>query len=292
MSSKEIKPDGRQYQVDSKKSTMRLRGIATDYDGTIATDGLIDPAVRQAISTARKRGVLVVIVTGGILSELRYVAGCLDFVDGIVAENGAVIALSNGHVSLLGNAPSLSLISRLTEPGIDFKVGRFVIDMDADFAGVAIELIRELELPLAITFNRGRMLLLPASCSKSSGLRELLETLGASVHNAVGIGDAENDHELLNCCEHGVDVSWGSQRLIRAARHVNQGNCPPAVAEYIERIATDIRLPIATTAHRKLILEELEGHPPFEIEMHGRNVLFAGDSKSGKFWLASLLVEQ
>lgn len=271
---------------------MRLRVIATDYDGTIAIDGVIDPAVRQAITTARKRGVLVVIVTGRILSELRQVAGCLDFVDGIVAENGAVVALSNGHVTLLGSPPPLSLIARLTERGIDFKVGRCVIEMDADFAGVAIALIRELELPLAITFNRGRMMLLPGSCSKSSGLRELLDTLGASVHNAVAIGDAENDHELLNCCEHGVAVSWGSQRLIKAAGHVIQGDGPSAVAEYIERISTDIRLPIETTTHRKLILEELDGHPPFEIELRGRNVLIAGDSKSGKSWLAGLFVEQ
>lgn len=81
---------------------MRLRVIATDYDGTIAKDGALDPQVRKAIAEARKRGVLVVIVTGRILSELRNVAGCLDFVDGIVAENGAVVALPSGHITLLG----------------------------------------------------------------------------------------------------------------------------------------------------------------------------------------------
>ena len=271
---------------------MRLRVIATDYDGTIARDGVLDPAVRESIANARRRGVLVVIVTGRILSELRHVAGCLDFVDGVVAENGAVVALPNGHVTLLGNSPPLSLISKLTERGIDFKVGRCVVEMDADFADVAIELIRALELPLAITFNRGRMMLLPASISKAGGLRELLDTLGVSVHNAVGIGDAENDHELLSCCEHGVAVSWGSSRLIKAAGYVIEGDGPVAVAEYIDRISTDIRLPIETTTHRKLVLEEIEGHAPFEIAIRGRNVLVVGDSKSGKSWLAGLLIEQ
>ncbi|MCA9075861.1 MAG: HAD hydrolase family protein [Planctomycetaceae bacterium] len=271
---------------------MRLRVIATDYDGTIARDGALDPAVREAIANARKRGVLVVIVTGRILSELRHVAGCLDFVDGVVAENGAVVALPNGHVTLLGQAPPLSLISKLTERGIDFKVGRCVVEMEAEFADVAIELIRELELPLAITFNRGRMMLLPASISKACGLRQLLDTLSVSVHNAVGIGDAENDHELLNCCEHGVAVSWGSQRLIDMAGHVIEGQDLSAVADYIDHISTDIRLPIETTTHRKLILEEVEGRTPFEIPIRGRNILVAGDSKSGKSWLAGLLVEQ
>jgi hydroxymethylpyrimidine pyrophosphatase-like HAD family hydrolase len=271
---------------------MRLRAIATDYDRTIAKEGLLDPAVREAIARARQRGVMVVIVTGRILSELRHKVGCLDFVDGVVAENGAVVALPNGHVMLLGTTPSLSLISKLTERGIDFKVGRCVVEMDADLADVAIELIRELELPLAITFNRGRMMLLPASISKAGGVRELLDILGVSVHNVVGIGDAENDHELLRCCEHGVAVSWGSAGLIKAAAYVIEGDGPAAVAAYIDRISTDIRLPTETATHRKLILEEIEGQPPFEMAIRGRNVLVTGDSKSGKSWMAGLLIEQ
>jgi len=68
---------------------MRLRVIATDYDGTIARDRMLDPAARPAIARARTRGVLVVLVTGRILPELRRVTGGLEFVDGMVAENGA-----------------------------------------------------------------------------------------------------------------------------------------------------------------------------------------------------------
>lgn len=271
---------------------MRLRVIATDYDGTIARDGVLDPAVRSAIANARERGVLVVIVTGRILSELRSVAGCLNFVDGVVAENGAVVALPNGHVTVLGAPPPMCLIEKLTQRGIDFKVGRCVVEMEADFADVAISLIREMELPLAITFNRGRMMLLPPSISKSSGLRQLLDTLGASVHNAIGIGDAENDHELLTCCEHGVSVSWGSARLQKSADQIIEGGSPTAVADYIERMSTDIRLPVESSSHRKVVLEEIEGHAPFEMLIRGRNVLVAGDSKSGKSWLAGMFVEQ
>ncbi len=44
--------------------------------------------------------------------------------------------------------PPMSLITKLIERGIDFRVGRCVVKMDADFADVAISLIRELELPL------------------------------------------------------------------------------------------------------------------------------------------------
>lgn len=186
----------------------------------------------------------------------------------------------------------MCLIENLTQRGIDFKVGRCVVEMEAEFADVAIALIRELELPLAITFNRGRMMLLPASISKSSGLRQLLDTLGVSVHNAIGIGDAENDHELLTICEHAVAVSWGSAKLKQSADQVIQGDGPQAVAEYIDRVSSDIRLPAESTSHRKVVLEEIEGQAPFEILIRGRNILVAGDSKSGKSWLAGMFVEQ
>ncbi len=271
---------------------MRLRVIATDYDGTIAIDGVLDPAVRDAITNARKRGLLVVIVTGRILSELRTVAGSLDFVDGVVAENGAVVAFPNGHVTGLGASPPLELITKLTERGIDFKVGRCVVELEAEFADLAISLIREMELPLAITFNRSRMMLLPPSISKSSGLRHLLDTFNVSIHNAIGIGDAENDHELLTCCEHGVAVSWGSVRLKESADFVLEGDGPEAVVGYLERISSDIRLPAETSTFRKVVLEEVEGQTPFQMSICARNVLIAGDTKTGKSWLAGLLVEQ
>lgn len=271
---------------------MRLRVIATDYDGTIATDGRLHQAVREAIRRARQRKVLVVIVTGRILSEFRDVVGCPDFVDGIVAENGAVIALQCGHVMQLAPSPPMSLITALTERGIDFKVGRCVVEMDASFADVAMSIIREQELPLAITFNRQRMMLLPASISKSSGLRELLSVLGVSRHNALGIGDAENDHELLQCCEYGVAVEWGSNYLKQHADKVISGNGPDAVGAFIDEVSQNIRIPLQVGGHHKVVLESIEGQPPFELMIRGRNVLIAGDSQSGKSWLAGLLMEQ
>ena len=41
--------------------------LALDYDGTIATDGVLDPEVQQAIYEVLIHGVTVVLVTGWIL---------------------------------------------------------------------------------------------------------------------------------------------------------------------------------------------------------------------------------
>lgn len=271
---------------------MRLRVIATDYDGTIATDGFLHPEVRTAISAARRRGIFVVIVTGRILSELRDVTGGLEFVDGVVAENGAVVSLAGGHSFTLGPAPPMSLLTAFTERGIDFKVGHCVVELDAAFSDVAITLIREQQLPLAITFNRQRMMLLPASVSKATGLRELLGTMGISLHNSLGIGDAENDHELLRCCEYGVAVEWGAQNLQETADEIVRGSGPEVVGAFIDRVSQQIRIPLERSGHHKVMVESIEGQAPLEMVIRGRNVLIAGDSQSGKSWLAGLLTEQ
>lgn len=74
---------------------MRLTVLALDYDGTIARNDQLDPDVLKAIADARERGITVVIVTGRILDDLRRVADDLGFVDAVVAENGAVVAVTD-----------------------------------------------------------------------------------------------------------------------------------------------------------------------------------------------------
>jgi hypothetical protein len=39
---------------------MKQAALALDYDGTIAVDGILDSAVRDAIATARQQGILVI----------------------------------------------------------------------------------------------------------------------------------------------------------------------------------------------------------------------------------------
>ena len=52
---------------------MKLSVLALDYDGTIAQHDRLEPSVRQAIAAARSRGIIVLLVTGRILDELRRV---------------------------------------------------------------------------------------------------------------------------------------------------------------------------------------------------------------------------
>ncbi|MBM3775884.1 MAG: hypothetical protein FJW37_12090, partial [Acidobacteria bacterium] len=121
---------------------------------------------------------------------------------------------------------------------------------------------------------------------------EALMILRLSPHNAIAIGDAENDHELLRACEVGVAVAWGSEALKASADYVLPGEGPAAVAGYI-RALTHRRLVQAPLKTRRcLLLGHTGDGRPLALAVRGRNVLVAGDPKSGKSWVTGLLCEQ
>ena len=199
---------------------MKFKVLALDYDGTIAQDGKLNAEVRSAIIEARTRGLVVVLVTGRILDDLRQVAGDVSFFDGIVAENGGHIFFANGTSRLLGQPPPQNFVQELRRRGVSVGVGKCLVEADANAAPVILSVIREMELPLLLLFNRGRLMVLPQGVSKGAGLRTALSALRLSVHNAIGIGDAENDHDLLAACEIGVAAGWGSKTLQASADQV------------------------------------------------------------------------
>lgn len=272
---------------------VRLQAIALDYDGTIARDGMLDASVRAAITSARAHGITVMLVTGRILDDLQRVAGDLHFVDGIVAENGAIVDFpDSGYTSSLAPPVLDAFVCELRRRGIRIGVGRSLVDADAADAPRVLEVIRALELPLVLVFNSGRVMALAQGVSKGTGLDAALETLRLSARNTVAIGDAENDHELLRLAEVGVAVEWGSAALKAAADVVLQGSGPPAVAGYVRELADKGLLPSPVHARRRLLLGYTGDGREFSLAVRGRNVLVAGDPKSGKSWVAGLLCEQ
>ena len=133
---------------------------------------------------------------------------------------------------------------------------------------------------------------LPQGVSKATGLQAALETLRVSSHNVVAVGDAENDHELLRIAGVGAAVEWGSPVLRRAADMEIAGAGPPAVAAFVLDLANTRRMPCAVRTRRSLHLGYGTDGQAFSLAVRGRNVLIAGDAKSGKSWITGLLCEQ
>jgi hydroxymethylpyrimidine pyrophosphatase-like HAD family hydrolase len=272
---------------------MKLSVIALDYDGTITRDDRLSTPMREAIADARRRGVAVMLVTGRRLDDLRRVAGQLHFVDSVVAENGALLHFPDGGLTTT-LAPPIppAFITRLQQEGITFQAGECLIEADASAAARMLDVIRELELPIVLLFNRSRVMAMTQGISKATGLRAALEALRKSPRNAVAVGDAENDHELLRFAEVGAAVEWGSPSLRAAADMVLDGVGPVAVADFVRRVAAAGRLPAVPRARRRLILGHTDDGREFSLAVRGRNVLIMGETNSGKSWLTGLLCER
>ncbi len=274
------------------KDSLKLRVFALDYDGTIASNGLLHSAVRSAIENVRARGIVVVLVTGRILSDLRALVGDLRLFDAVVAENGAVATFpGSGHSTQYAPRCPEAFLKALAVRGLEARAGECVVELDASAAHGVLDAVRETELPLTLHFNRGRLMVLPPAVSKATGLRAALHTMRLSVHNAIGVGDAENDHELLGACEVGAAVEWGSASLRAGADVVIAGDGPEAVARYVES-TTSTRISHPRPARRRLVLGRAADASVVSLAVRGRNVLIAGDPRSGKSWVAGLLCEQ
>jgi hydroxymethylpyrimidine pyrophosphatase-like HAD family hydrolase len=272
---------------------MKLHVLALDYDGTIATDGALDPHVRTAIEAARRRGFVVVLATGRILDDLRCLLGDLSLFDAIVAENGAVVVFpAAGRSTQLCAPVSPEFVAALRARRVAMRTGVCVVELAATERGVALQILHDLELPLTLHFNRDRLMVLPQAVNKATGLREALRTMRLSTHNAIAIGDAENDHELLAACEIGAAVAWGSPALRRTADRVVPGDGPAAVARYLDTLTTSQQVPAEVPARRHLVLGRDRAGEVLSLAVRGRNVLIAGDPRSGKSWVGGLLCEQ
>lgn len=272
---------------------MKFSALAIDYDGTIAVDGVFDPAVREAVGDVRRRGIVVILVTGRRVADLHNAAKDLTCFDAVVGENGAVLEFpASGRHVVVGHPPNPAFLQELERRGVPFVAGESVVEADAPFAGAILDVIRSLEQPLILAFNRGRLMVLPQAVAKSTGLRQALLALRISIHNTVGIGDAENDHDLLEACEVGVAVEWGSSALRAVADEVISGTGPGAVAEYIRRISQQQRLSAGQMGRRRLVLGRQFNGEEVSLAVRGRTILIAGEPGTGKSWLAGLICEQ
>jgi hydroxymethylpyrimidine pyrophosphatase-like HAD family hydrolase len=271
---------------------VKLQVLVVDFDGTTSERDELDSDVRSALEEARRRGISTVLDTGRTLADLRRLIGDLRVFDAIVAENGAVLLLpASEHTLVLGAPPPPELLEELARRRVVATHGECVVEVDAMDAHAVLDAIRALELPLVIVFNRGRLMVLPQAVSKASGLREALRLLRLSAHNAIAIGDAENDHDMLSACEIGAAVEWGSPALKRAADHVIPGSGPKSVAMYI-RAALDRPRLSAANARRWLHLGTTADGRKVSLGIRGRNLLVAGSLRSGRSSVAGLLCEQ
>jgi hydroxymethylpyrimidine pyrophosphatase-like HAD family hydrolase len=274
---------------------MRYLALAIDYDGTAASEGRLSDAALSAIERLRTSGRRVVLVTGRRVDDLLRVLQRSALFDLIVAENGAVIydPQSREEVPLAAPLPAL-FAERLRERGVaPLEQGAVVVATRDPYGGVMLEVIRELGLEVHVICNRGAVMALPAGINKATGLDVAVRRLGMSRHEVVGIGDAENDHSLLEYGECGVAVANAVDSLKEIAAFVTRGANGTGVAELIdELIENDLhRMEGKLERHLVMVGKRPDG-PEVRIPPYGRNLLIAGPSGTGKSTLTAGLIER
>jgi HAD superfamily hydrolase (TIGR01484 family) len=217
--------------------------LACDYDGTLAHEGVVDPATATALDRFRASGGRLLMVTGRELPDLRSVCQVLDRFEWIVAENGALLYRPSDHFNRLLCAPaSAQLAQKLREARAQpLSVGRAIIATRAPYESLVIKLIKELGLELQVIFNKGAVMVLPAGLNKATGLRVALQEMKIDPEQLVAIGDAENDQAFLAMSGVGVAVANAVPMLKERADLVTEGAGSAGVVELIDRIlATEL----------------------------------------------------
>jgi len=231
---------------------MRYLALASDYDGTLAQDGVVSDGTLRAIERLLHSGRSFILVTGRELGDLRTVFPRLDLCRRVVAENGAVTYdPATRETTILASPPPQSFVDDLRRRGVEgISMGDVIVATWRAYEKQVAEAIRDSGLELQIVFNKESVMVLPSGINKMTGLRVALRELGLSARNIVGIGDAENDHAFMESCECAVAVGNAIPALKEMADYVTRGERGEGVAEIIEKIIGSDLIDLSTRSSR------------------------------------------
>jgi hydroxymethylpyrimidine pyrophosphatase-like HAD family hydrolase len=272
---------------------MRYHLLATDYDGTIATDGNVAAETVTALQDVLATGRKLVLVTGRELDELLAVYPDLTIFERVVAENGALLYRpATKERRALADPPPPALLAALRRHGVGpLSQGEVIVATLEPHEAVVLETIRELGLELQVIFNKGAVMILPAGVNKATGLTAALQELKISPHNVVGVGDAENDHSFLKLCERSAAVGGALPSIRDTADLVLEGTAGAGVRELAAALVAHDLEATRSPDRQQLTFGEDERGMPVTLEPYGSCILVCGASASGKSTVARRVVE-
>lgn len=239
---------------------MTYFALATDYDGTIATEGVVTPETVAALQRWRDTGRKLILITGRELDDWLSFFEQPRLFDWVVAENGAVLYHpERQNVKLLTDPPPAEFVERLRqrigtgedliqasgefakliETGKLLSMGRIIVATWQPYDQAANQLIEEMGLDLQIIMNKRAVMVLPHGVDKAFGLRAVAAEIGVSLDQMIGVGDAENDLHFLELCGYSVAVANALPIVKQQANWVTTAARGAGVIELIERILND-----------------------------------------------------
>lgn len=293
---------GRHVQSDCARPSdidwvndMRYLALATDYDGTLSSDGKVSEKAVRALERLRISGRRAILATGRRLDDLLTVCSCVQLFDLVVAENGGIVYAPDSREEMrLASPPSKLLIQGLQARGVEpLEIGQVVVSTHAPHRAAVQDVIWELGLEAQVIGNRGAVMVLPAGVNKATGLEYALRELGLSRHEVAGVGDAENDHSFLERCECAVAVANAAPSIKEIAAFVTAAENGNGVIELIdELVADDLRRLEGSLSQNLILLGKLTDGSAVHLPPYGHNMLVAGPSGCGKSTLTAGVIER
>ena len=274
---------------------MRYQVLICDYDGTLAQGSSVAESTIASLEDILSSGRKLLMATGRQLEELLAIFPRSDLFERIIVENGAVLyAPRTQRTQMLAEPPPQKVFKEFVGRGISpIATGKVIISTRQPHEAAAVEIIRDLGLDLQVVFNKGAVMILPQGVNKATGILAALRELGISIHNAIGIGDAENDHSFLSRCECSAAVANALEAVrervdVTMTRHHGRG-----VEELIGKLlATDLVEIDGRLARHHLLLGTTGSGAEVRISPFGSSVLIAGPSGSGKSSVVTAVLER
>lgn len=241
---------------------MNYLALATDFDGTLATDGMVEESTLKALERWQQSGRQLILITGRQLDNLIAHIPVINVFDWVIAENGAVLYQPTTQVEkLLADRPSEAFITLLRDR-IDQKqqslknqaipeefskiaqaqtlevlgVGRVIIATWEPYLDITQKTIQELGVNVQIICNKGAVMVLPEGINKAFGLNALSQLINLPLQQIVGVGDAENDCDFLEQCGYSVAVANALPKVKEKVNWVTQNSRGAGVIELINHL--------------------------------------------------------
>jgi len=276
---------------------MYRRILAFDFDGTLAENGIVPPALQTALKKLRAAGYVLFMVTGRRFGDAE-LGALRDAFAGIVWENGAVLHhTATDEVYMPFGQVDPRLVEALKMAGVPLEHGRAIVFTHAPHGEAACLVLYKWGGDAAIVHDKGVVRVLPPGAAKGAGLERLLGLCGLSPRNLVSFSDGESDLSLLQLGEIGVAVADAVPCLREVADLVTNQPGPAGVLEALETYWLSegpLDMSLAHRRERPIPLGEDETGALVSIPaaaLTGGNMGVFGDSGSGKSWVAGLLAE-
>lgn len=179
-----------------------IRALLTDLDRSLTDESLRpDPRALERLAQLRAAGLRVAVVTGRALPRvpMEVRQAC----DGLVAENGALLADNAGNVVQLADSAFLARVRVALSPiAHRFAWGACIGSAPRGIAAEIRARLGRARVPHGLIFHADEVLVVPPGVDKATGAARLLASWGLQPRDAVAFGDGENDAVMLR------SVAW------------------------------------------------------------------------------------